>query len=98
MQIAFAMPTKMPPKYCVFCETEVEDKVHFLCFCPLYKELRQKYIHRERERERERERREREREILIDGLILYKSDSPLSIEEIIKQLFPKRARYVQRNA
>ena len=47
MQIAFAMPTKMPPEYCgFFCETEVEDEVHFICFCPLYKELRQKYIHR----------------------------------------------------
>ena len=31
---------------CSFCETEIEDEVHFICFCPLYKELRQKYIHR----------------------------------------------------
>ena len=30
---------------CSFCETEVEDEVHFICFCPLYKELHQKYIH-----------------------------------------------------
>ena len=43
MQITFAMPTKIPTKYCVFCITEVE--VHFICFRPLYKELRQKYIH-----------------------------------------------------
>ena len=31
---------------CTFCETDVEDEIHFICFCPLYKELRQKYIHR----------------------------------------------------
>ena len=31
---------------CSFCETEVKDEVHFICFCPLYKELHQKYIHR----------------------------------------------------
>ena len=31
---------------CSFCETEIEDEAHFICFCPLYKELRQKYIHR----------------------------------------------------
>ena len=28
------------------CETETEDEVHFICFWPLYNELRQKYIHR----------------------------------------------------
>ena len=27
------------------CETETEDEVHFICFWPLYNELRQKYIH-----------------------------------------------------
>ena len=31
---------------CSVCETEIEDEVHFICFCPLYNELRQKYIHR----------------------------------------------------
>ena len=29
---------------CSVCETEIEDEVHFICFCPLYNELRQKYI------------------------------------------------------
>ena len=31
---------------CSVCETKIEDKVHFICFCPLYNALRQKYIHR----------------------------------------------------
>ncbi len=31
---------------CSVCETKIEDKVHFICFCPLYNVLRQKYIHR----------------------------------------------------
>ena len=31
---------------CSFCETEIGDEVHFICFCPLYNELRQRYIHR----------------------------------------------------
>ena len=30
---------------CSFCETEIEDEVHFICFCPLYNELRERYIH-----------------------------------------------------
>ena len=25
---------------CSFCETEVEEEAHFICFCPLHKELR----------------------------------------------------------
>ena len=29
---------------CSVCEAEIEDEVHFICFCPLYNELRQKYI------------------------------------------------------
>ena len=31
---------------CSVCETKIEDKVHFICFCPLYNVLRHKYIHR----------------------------------------------------
>ena len=31
---------------CSFFETEIEDEVHFICFCPLYNELLQRYIHR----------------------------------------------------
>ena len=42
MQIAFAAYKIL----CSFCETEIEDEAHFLCFCSLYNELRQKYIHR----------------------------------------------------
>ena len=29
---------------CSFCENEIEDENHFICFCPLYKEFRLKYI------------------------------------------------------
>ena len=29
---------------CNFCKNEIEDEIHFICFCPLYKEFRLKYI------------------------------------------------------
>ena len=29
---------------CSFCENEIEDEIHFVCLCPLYKEFRKKSI------------------------------------------------------
>ena len=31
-------------RFCVYCEGEVEDELHFLLICPLYGDLREKYI------------------------------------------------------
>ena len=47
MQINFAMPTEMPPKYCVvFVKLKLRMKCVVFAFCPLYKELCLKYTHR----------------------------------------------------
>ena len=29
---------------CIYCETQIEDKYHFVIVCPLYAEIRSKYI------------------------------------------------------
>ena len=31
-------------RYCVYCEVYVEDELHFLLFCPLYEDLRLRYL------------------------------------------------------
>jgi len=31
-------------RQCVYCETSIEDEFHFVIKCPLYTEIRQKFI------------------------------------------------------
>lgn len=31
-------------RYCIHCDDSIEDEVHFLLYCPLYNDLRSKYI------------------------------------------------------
>ncbi|KAL4228340.1 hypothetical protein ACF0H5_013770 [Mactra antiquata] len=31
-------------RYCPYCETVLEDEYHFICHCPLYHDLRKKYL------------------------------------------------------
>jgi hypothetical protein len=37
-------PLPVPERFCKNCKSKVEDEKHFILYCPLYKNLRNKYI------------------------------------------------------
>ena len=37
-------PLPVPERFCKNCKNKVEDEKHFILYCPLYKNLRNKYI------------------------------------------------------
>ena len=40
-------PLPVPERFCKNCKNKVEDEKHFILYCPLYKNLRNKYIIKE---------------------------------------------------
>jgi len=39
-------PNKIPyeKRYCFYCQDDIEDEFHFVLCCPIYKDVRVKYI------------------------------------------------------